>query len=318
MPEPTVSVLMLTYNRPQLIGRAIASVRAQSLEEWELLIVQDGSNPETASLLADWLAKDPRIRYFPRGTVGCIAEASNYGLERARGEYVAILDDDDYWTDRDKLARQVEFLDGHPEYVACSGGYVTIDGEGREHGRFLKPELDEQIRINALIANPMANSAAMFRRVLNGEPVRYDPGMIGFADWDFWLMLGARGRLYNFPAYLANYALWEGSGSFQAAKNNAISAVRIVHRYRRQYRGYPLAMTLACLNLCYACLPKPIRRVSYASLSALKKALASSRGAKQGAVTGTRQPSAIAPGHTELRHRRGAGRPTESADGSGR
>ncbi len=280
MPEPRVSVLMLTYNRPQLIGRAIASVCAQSFEDWELIIVQDGSSPETAELLKSWLAKEPRIRYFPRGKVGCIAEASNYGLERARGEYIAILDDDDYWGERDKLARQVEFLDHNPEYVGCAGGYVAIDGEGRERGRFFKPESDADIRINALIANPIANSAAMFRRTVNGEPSLYDPGMLGFADWDFWLMMGTRGKLYNFPAHMAHYALWEGSGSFWSAKNNAVSAVRIVHRYRRHYRGYPVAILLACLNLCYACLPKPIRHLSYVSLSAFKKALASSRDVK--------------------------------------
>jgi glycosyltransferase involved in cell wall biosynthesis len=268
---------MLTYNRPQLIGRAIASVCAQSFADWELIIVQDGSNPETAERLKEWLARDARIRYFPRGRVDCIAVASNYGLERARGEYVAILDDDDFWDDPEKLARQVEFLDRNPEYWACSGGYITVDADGREHGRFLKPETDGEIRARALIANPIANSAAVFRRVVDGAPAMYDPQMIGFADWDFWLMLGRRGKLYNFPMYLARYALWQGSGSFQASKGNAISAVRIVRRYRGQYRGYPLAIVLALLNLAYAYMPKWFRRASYTSLSAAKKALVSSR-----------------------------------------
>src|ERR1700730_14966874 len=104
-----VSILMLTYSRPQLIGRAIASVCAQSFEDWELIIVQDGSNPETHFLLQEWLAKEARIRYYRRGVAGSIAEASNFGLAQARGEYVAILDDDDDWNLPEKLARQVEF-----------------------------------------------------------------------------------------------------------------------------------------------------------------------------------------------------------------
>ena len=268
---------MLTYNRPQLIGRAIASVCAQTFGDWELLIVQDGSNPETAGLLERWLAQEPRIRYFPRGTVGCIAEASNYGLERARGEYIAILDDDDCWREKDKLVRQVEFLDRNPEYVGCAGGYVAVDGEGRERGRYFKPETDAQIRTHALLANPIANSAAMFRRVVNGEPARYDPTMTGFADWDFWLMMGTKGKLYNFPTPMAIYALWEGSGSFHAARTNAACSWRIVNRYRRHYRWYPLALVLSLLHISYSWLPTPLRRLSYTSLSALKKALASSR-----------------------------------------
>jgi glycosyltransferase involved in cell wall biosynthesis len=266
---------MLTYNRPQLIGRAIASACEQTLADWELIVVQDGSNPATAEYLKEWLAREPRIRYFPRGTVGCIAEASNFGLEKARGEYIAILDDDDYWSDPEKLRRQVEFLDRNPEYVGCGGGYVIVDQDGRKRGMFLKPESDDAIRRRALLANPIANSTAMFRRVIAGAPAMYDPLVRGFADWDFWLSLAQQGKLYNFPTYLAHYALWEGSGSFQASRSNARAAVQIVKRHRGAYRGYGLALTLSYLNLCYAFLPAAVRRVSYGTLSAMKKALAS-------------------------------------------
>ena len=277
MAEPRVSILMLSYNRPQLIGRAIGSARTQSFEAWELIIVQDGANPETAELLKDWLAREPRIRYFRRGTVGCIAEASNFGLEKARGEYIAILDDDDAWCDPGKLARQVEFLDGHPEYVGCGGGYIAIDENGRDRGRFLKPERDEAIRSTALLANPVANSSAMFRRIVNGAPAMYDVLIDGYADWDFWLTMAGRGKLYNFPLYLAHYALWEGSGTFQASKRNGRAAIRIVRKHRHQYRGFRLALSLMYLHYWYTCLPPSFRRMSYVSLSALKKAIVASR-----------------------------------------
>jgi glycosyltransferase involved in cell wall biosynthesis len=273
-----VSILMLTYSRPQLIGRAIASVCAQSFEDWELIIVQDGSNPETHCLLEEWLAKEPRIRYCRRGVAGSIAEASNFGLAQARGEYIAILDDDDDWNLPEKLERQVDFLDSHPEYVACGGGYVVIDQDGRKRGAFLKPETDHAIRARALLANPIVNSTAIFRRVVNGEPVWYDTAMRQFADWDFWLTMGAKGKLYNFPCYLAQYALWEGGSSFQNQKDNGRAAIRIVRKHRPQYRGFALALTLAWLYYLYACLPALFRRTSYHVLSAFKKALASSNG----------------------------------------
>ena len=63
---------MLTYNRPLFIRRAVSSVYEQTFQAWELIIVQDGSNPETAGLLKDWIAKDARIRYFRRGVAGSI------------------------------------------------------------------------------------------------------------------------------------------------------------------------------------------------------------------------------------------------------
>jgi len=276
MADPKLSILMLSYNRPQLIGRAIASARAQTFTDWELIIVQDGANPHTAELLEEWLAREPRIRYFRRGTVGSIAEASNYGLERARGEYVAILDDDDAWCDPEKLARQIEFLDTHPDYVGCGGGYIGIDEKERERGRYLKPETDETIRRTALLANPIANSTSMFRRIVNGRPALYDPTIDGYADWDFWLTMASRGKLYNFPAYLAHYALWEGSGSFLASKRNGRAAIRIVRKHRH-YPGYRLALALMILHYWYTCLPRGVRRFSYVSLSNLKKMLVASR-----------------------------------------
>ena len=268
---------MLTYNRPEKIGRAIASICAQSLAEWELIIVQDGGNPQTGQLLQEWLAKEPRIRYFPRGITGTIADASNFGLARARGEYIAILDDDDYWSTPDKLSRQVDFLDRNPDYVACGGGYIVIDENERQYGRFFKPETDPAIRHRALQANPVANSTAVFRRVVNGEPALYDATLRQFADWDFWLTMGVKGKLYNFPACLAHYALWEGGSSFQHQKANGRAAIRIVRKHRRQYRGFGVALSLAYLYFLYACLPAFVRRFTFGSLSALKKTLAGSR-----------------------------------------
>jgi glycosyltransferase involved in cell wall biosynthesis len=274
MTKPRVSIVMLTYNRPQKIGRAIESVLQQKFESWELIVVQDGSDTQTAALLDEWASRDARIRRLARGTVGCIAEASNYGLNRARGEYIAILDDDDYWSDAGKLQRQVEFLDSHPDYVGCGGGYILVDEHGNERGRFLKPELDSDIRARALLANPIGNSTAMFRRVVNGQAALYDEAVKGFADWEFWLAMGTRGKLYNFPEYFAHYALWGGGGSFQAHKVNTRAAVDIVRRHRTHYRHGLLATGAAWLQLAYAYLPLPLRRASYATLSSLKKALA--------------------------------------------
>ena len=275
MTPPKVSILMLTYNRPLKIGRAIASVCQQSFPDWELLIVQDGANTKTSVAVSEWAARDTRIRYFARGTVGCIAEASNFGLARAMGEYIAILDDDDYWSEPDKLKRQVEFLDGHPEYVGCGGGYIVIDEAGRERGIFLKPETDDGIRARALLANPIANSTAMFRRAAGGRAVQYDDSLRGYADWDFWLMMGSAGKLYNFPCVFAHYMLWQGGGSFTTHRTNARSGFRIVWKHRSSYGAFPLAFALALLHYGYACLPRVVRSASYHALSSFKKRLSS-------------------------------------------
>ena len=86
---------MATYNRAALIGHAIESVIGQSLTDWELIIADDGSPDNTAEVLKEWVAKDPRIRYLQLPHDGRIAVVSNAALEAARGRYIAVLDDDD-------------------------------------------------------------------------------------------------------------------------------------------------------------------------------------------------------------------------------
>ena len=163
MANPKVTILIATYNRAQYLGRAIESAEAQTFKDWEMIVVEDGSPDNTKEVVAGYAAKDPRVRLLSIPRAGRIAIVSNAALREARGEYVAILDDDDWWLDEKKLEKQIAFLDTHPDYAACGGGIVTVDPEGKETGRVLKPETDESIRRRLLYANPMANLTTMFR-----------------------------------------------------------------------------------------------------------------------------------------------------------
>jgi glycosyltransferase involved in cell wall biosynthesis len=274
---PRVSVLMLTYNRPQFIGRAIESILAQQFQEWELLVVHDGPNEEIPRVMEEWQKRDSRIHYFHRAVPGNIAEASNFGLDHARGEYIAVLDDDDYWARADKLSKQTDFLDRHPDYCCCGGGVIVVDPMGREQMRYLKPENDEQIKRRALMANPLAHSTTLYRREPALRIGGYDQSLAGFQDWDLWLKLGKTGKLYNFPEYFLHYRVWQGSGSFHQSKGNTESALRITRRHRDDYTGFPVAFTLALLYHAYAHLPVGVQRTSYSFLSRLKKAIFSHR-----------------------------------------
>jgi glycosyltransferase involved in cell wall biosynthesis len=262
---------MLTYNRPQYIGRAIQSIIAQDFQDWTLLVVHDGPNEQIAAVMSHWQQQDARIQYFRRPKGGNIANATNFGLQHATGDYVAILDDDDYWPAADKLSRQVEFLDRNPEFAGCGAGVIVIDENGKETARYYKALTDGQIRRLALVANPMAHSTGMFRRTLIEKCGGYDETLAGFQDWDVWLKLGQLGKLCNFQEYWLVYQIWLGGGSFHQQKANTRSALRIVMRHRRVYPGFPTAFGMASLYHLYAHLPLGVRRASFSYLSRLKK-----------------------------------------------
>jgi len=273
IPPTQVSVLTLTRNRPQFLSRAIESVLRQTFEDWELIVVHDGPDKPTTALMEQWVQRDPRIRYFHRDSGGNIANACNHGLAHARGQYIAILDDDDYWVAPGKLAKQVAFLNSHPDYAGCGGGMTVIDEHENVLMSYLKPEQDNEIRARALWANPMTHSTTMFRRSLGQEIGFYDESLAGYQDWDIWLRLGRLGKLYNFPEVFARYTLWSGGGSFHRERTNVLSALKIVFRHRLAYRGFTGALALALMHLAYAHLPSAIRRSSFSFLSQRKKAL---------------------------------------------
>ena len=270
MAKPTVSIITAAWTRAQYIGIGIQSAIDQTFQDWELIIVDDGSPDNTAQVVAEWQKKDKRIKYIRLEHVGRIAVVSNAGLREAQGEFVAILDDDDYWIDKYKLEKQVTFLRDHPDYIACGGFFTVVDAEGKETARLTKPVTDEAIRKVMLSANGIANSTSMFRRAHAGF---YDETMPQFADWDFYLRLGTMGKLYNFPEYFLAYRMWRKGSSFVNQKQNADTAIIIVRRYRGKYPGYLQALILVQTYRAYARLPLAFRENMNAFLSRLKKAL---------------------------------------------
>src|SRR5690349_2852214 len=113
MAEALVSVVIPTFNRAYCIAQTIDSALAQTHENIEVLVVDDGSKDNTAELIAEKYKREPRVRYLPQKNQG-VAAARNYGLSAARGEYIALLDSDDLWLPW-KIAAQVRCLEALPE-----------------------------------------------------------------------------------------------------------------------------------------------------------------------------------------------------------
>lgn len=273
MNSPKVSIITLTYNRPQFLKRAIQSALSQDFADWELLVIDDGLDQRVEKIVKENFGDDMRIQYFKPPMRTRIAGASNFGLHRVHGEYVAILDDDDYWATPTKIGKQVAYLDAHHDVVGCGGGYILIDEQDDEEGRYLKSEHDADIRRNALAANPMINSTTLFRRVVAERVGGYDESLLEFADWDFWLKMGLAGRLYNFPEYFLYYRIWEEGASLSRQRAAAKSAFQILRRYRGKYPGYLKGMAGTAAYSVHARLPMSVKKYSSPFFSRLKKLL---------------------------------------------
>ena len=148
MSRPVVSIITPTYNHECFIGECIDSVLAQTYENWELIIVDDGSDDRTAEIIQNYAATDKRIKAFyqPNKGPGRLNETYNLALENSQGEWVAILEGDDYWFPR-KLGVQ---LAAHTELTVVSYGvYVDRFGEKLQEGR--RPPFQETLSFRQFI-----------------------------------------------------------------------------------------------------------------------------------------------------------------------
>lgn len=110
MEKPLVSIIMPAYNAEQVIASAIRSVQAQTIREWELLVIDDCSQDKTAEIVAQIAKDDSRILLYSNEKNLRVAKSRNKGLSRCRGKYIAFLDSDDKWQP-DKLEKQIECME---------------------------------------------------------------------------------------------------------------------------------------------------------------------------------------------------------------
>jgi glycosyltransferase involved in cell wall biosynthesis len=269
---PKVSVVLPTHNRAGLVGKAIESVLMQTFSDWELVIVDDASTDNTWEVLSVWAKKDERIKPFrnEKNNYPDISKTLNRGIEMARGRYIARLDDDDAWIDPKKLQKQVDFFESHPDYVVVGGGMIVVDGTGKELFRYFKKETDEQIRRSALFANPFSHTTVMFRTDIAREVGGY--GNWRYAeDWDLWLKLGTKGKLYNFPEYFAAYLLAGQNKSFVHQRAQSRMTLEFITVHRKEYPNFTAAYLLNGTQYVYSFLPLWLRQILHYPLVALKR-----------------------------------------------
>ncbi|MFE7094352.1 glycosyltransferase family 2 protein [Streptomyces erythrochromogenes] len=188
---PRVSVICPTYNRSRAILPTLDSVRAQSMRDWEMIVVSDGSDDDTDEVVAEVAAQDDRIRLRRVPHFGFQAGPTNLVLPEVKGEYIAYLDHDDRW-ESGHLALLTAAFDDGAQFVATRARKVNASGAVTSTADPLTmcwaPELQ--------LMNPLfENSCAAHRAGLAESVGGWRESPVGLEDWDLWLRMtdaGAR------------------------------------------------------------------------------------------------------------------------------
>lgn len=203
----SVSVIIPAYNTGMIIRETIDSVLAQTYQDFELIIIDDGSRAETSDIIKTY--KDPRIRYYYQENRG-MAAARNRGIKLSHGKYIAFLDHDDVWLP-EKLERQQKAFQTHPD-AGIVFSPVIFFNEDREWSQPIPTECSFQtmLKINFIFS---CSCAMVKKDALLYENEYFDPKCVPSDDYDLWLRLGQNCKIVKIPEPLVRYRVHENNAS---------------------------------------------------------------------------------------------------------
>jgi glycosyltransferase involved in cell wall biosynthesis len=182
---PKVSVIIPTYNRRDFVREAIASVLAQTYRDFELLVIDDGSDDDTATIVQEFAG----VRYVFQPNRG-VSAARNRGVTVSNGELLAFLDSDDLWQPR-KLAYQVAFFATRPEARICQTEEIWLRHGVRVNPHNKHRKIGGDIFARSLQLCLVSPSAVMLRRELFEQAGGFDENLPACEDYDLWLRIAA-------------------------------------------------------------------------------------------------------------------------------
>ncbi len=184
---PQVSVIIPTYNRRPFLEVAVDSVFKQTLRDWELIVVDDGSTDDTA----DFLKGDSRLSHIRLEENKGVSYARNRGIEQARGSLICFLDSDDQWLPV-KLATQVDWMEQHPECPACYTDEIWIRNGVRVNPMNKHRKYSGRVFRNCLPLCIISPSSIMMRSEVLENIGLFDESLPACEDYDLWLRLTLR------------------------------------------------------------------------------------------------------------------------------
>lgn len=194
--SPAISVVMPAHNAEPYLACAVRSILTQSFTDFELILLDDASRDGTWAVAEALARQDARIRAIRNPTNLKIAATLNRGIELARGRYVVRMDADD-WSYPNRLQKQFEFMEDHPEVVVSGGTIEVCDGDLAPVNRREYPRTDAEIRQKMFFFSPFCHPAIICRTDALRKAGGYNPSLEVAQDYELYFRIGRLGELAN-------------------------------------------------------------------------------------------------------------------------
>jgi Glycosyltransferases involved in cell wall biogenesis len=214
---------MSVLNGERWLSQAVESILQQTLEDFEFIIINDGSTDGTRDILAEYASTDGRIRVYHQANLGLISSL-NKGCELARGEYIARMDADDV-AFPDRFEKQLEFLTRQPAVALLGGGISEVDETGQHLRTLSFPTTSLAIREHLQHGNCFAHPTVMFKKAAFFELGGYRRAFLHAEEYDLWLRMAEKYEVANLTVPVLYYRLHPNQVSGRHLAQQVLSAV---------------------------------------------------------------------------------------------
>jgi len=229
---PKVSVVIKSYNHAAYVSQTIRSILEQSFQDFEIIVTDDGSTDGTPDIVRQFNDDRIKLEILPRNHG--ISLAMNLSISRASGEYIAILNSDDFALPG-RLQKQVNFLDSRPDVSVVVGLPMPVDEDGNEcepYNDFDRPLSFPDFKIATWLnsfffrSNCICAPTAMIRRSVYMNVGEYNPRLTNIQDFDMWIrMLSAGHTIFMLPEKLTAFRIRKGFQNMSAPRTDTIMRV---------------------------------------------------------------------------------------------
>src|SRR5579863_8320289 len=235
--NPLVSVVMSIFNGKQFLAEAVESILEQEFQDFEFIMIDDGSTDGSAEELDFYQKLDDRVHVYHEVHSGLVS-ALNRGCERACGKYIARMDADDIAM-KDRLSQQVEFMEGHPEIGLLGASVEWVNGTGNSLFISSYPTKSEELKDELLLRRRCVfwHPTVLMRRDVLAKTTGYRPNVIGAEDYDLWLRIAEISGLANLEQVLLKYRIHSGQVSIQRRMEQTRSTLAAQMAAKRRKDG---------------------------------------------------------------------------------
>jgi len=206
---PKISVVMPAYNAAAHLDEAISSILGQTFQDFEFIVINDGSTDATASILKRYAEIDSRIQVHHQENQGMIS-ALNRGCRLARGQYIARMDADDISLPQ-RFEKQLEYIERHPQIGMLGTWIFNVDEKGLVIDTWCPPTNSKMVKWTNFFGVCVAHPSVLMRREVLEKLDFYRPEAVHGEDVDLWLRASSVTEFGNVPEILLKYRLWSAS-----------------------------------------------------------------------------------------------------------